>query len=1005
MLHLVCMAAWCAVCAAGASEAGPWRLVFQDDFERAELGEAWLTNDAAIVGGRMLLGRKGPACAKLARPFPGDVRIEFSACAFEGRPPCDLSVVLAAERLSAMSWNYLLAFGGVNNTTNKLTGGRALTGTYDEHPTRLIEPGRTYRLEARKEGRCITLDVDGVRLLEGVDAEIMGGPAFDAVGVLTWNGMYVDDVRVYERVTAHPDTPVYLQALEGLALDRAPDGTLAARGNPPRAVIEALGACNRRDFAAAERAFLALDGEIAAAGLAYLYGDLYYDEKPEDFPRVARLFTDLARTNPGDARLAAYARAAALAARVRVWPRDPDACTLLASLGPAHNPFYAKAKLYRARFLRANGLEGANRELLDKAHAMFTELKTAAPDHHLLRQLTGERLPWGEELICKDARAPVWAALLRELYARQLAVLTWWFTVRQFPDGQLGGGWGDDVEILRTWGPLAMVSDAVPAVREGIARLAEGVWTHVLVDGFDREFGDVEHSAEPSADTLPVMMGIRHGDPMWYERNLASCRRIRDVYTGIDANGYVRFKSAHFGGDRAGTQLQEGGDNYYCSRPMKHFLWAAWYGNEDARKFYLNWVEGWVAATMRRAYTKPAGMPPANIWFPSGDIAPPNGAPWYDRDLNYMGCCWPANFWLQDTFISGYCLSRDRFFLGPFRAFMAWQRAALPAGAEPRLEQDPEAWAIEQAKGGLMPQTLAYWRAITGDDSCDTEIVPRLGPAQRFQLTGNLAALTGELARAVEGLRVNFDMHTREVLQTDRAGLAGSALTFGAYTGAVREWGDAGVPLMAVTWDVHGVDLAALVTHASPTHIGVRAYNFRPEPLRAGMRCWSLVPGTYEVRVNARAGLGGAAGENGERPPSRFALRARADACTVELPPGVECEIDVRCLQEAPRPAVLPDPAIARRDVVRTPGGGVSVTVHNLGSEKVTGLIVALRAGARELARSTLDLPAYASLVPATAAAVFPDTALPGAFEAVLDPDDDIAELCEANNAARAAAR
>jgi len=104
-----------------------WVLVFRDDFERTELGDDWSSNDAVIRDGRMLLGFNRPACAKIALSFPSDVRLRFTALANEKKPPCDLSVTLAAERFQVMSWNYLLAFGGVNNTVNKLTGGRKQT--------------------------------------------------------------------------------------------------------------------------------------------------------------------------------------------------------------------------------------------------------------------------------------------------------------------------------------------------------------------------------------------------------------------------------------------------------------------------------------------------------------------------------------------------------------------------------------------------------------------------------------------------------------------------------------------------------------------------------------------------------------------------------------------------------------------------------------------------------------------------------------------------------------
>ncbi|MHC4694648.1 MAG: hypothetical protein ACYS67_18055, partial [Planctomycetota bacterium] len=566
-------------------EAYLWILSFQDDFERTELGSSWTSNDAVISKGRMLVGSNRPACAKIIKAFPADVKIEFDVEAFEGKPPCDLSVTFAAERLSAMSWNYLLAFGGENNTVNKIIGGRKLKGMRDKNPKRLIEPKRKYHIVATKEGKRLSLVLDGELLLEGHDDQIMGGPGFDAVGLVTWNGMYVDNVRVYERASPHPDTPRYILNLKGLCLSTDQDGKLRATNKATTEVARAIHAYNNGDLKEAKRLFQNLSGEYKAAGLAFVYGNLYYEEEPNDFTYLNGLFSKLHEQNSKDQHLTEYAWAASLFSRVRIFPRDPKACSMLIALRPNDNPFYDKAKLYRARFLRASGQEGGDRRKIETATNMFRELKSKAPMHTVLRELTGEQIPWGQELNNNDPDTPRWAALLHEMYVRQLTILKWWFEVRQREDGQLGGGWGDDVEILRSWGPFATISNAEPVITDGIEKLCQGVWDQVLDDGYDAGYGDVEHSAEPSADTIPTMLAIKYGNPIWFERNLTSCRRIRDFYTGIDAKGYVRFKSAFFGGDRAGTHIREGGDNYYSSRPMKHFLWASWYGNQAARDF------------------------------------------------------------------------------------------------------------------------------------------------------------------------------------------------------------------------------------------------------------------------------------------------------------------------------------------------------------------------------------------------------------------------------------
>ena len=289
-----------------------WVLGFSDGFERAEVGDAWWVDDAEIRDGRMLIGRNGPAVAKLVRPYPGDVRIEFDAEALEGKPPCDLSVTLAAERFRLLSWNYFFAFGGDNNTVNKLQGGRRLNGKRDRNPERMVKPGQTYHIMATKEGKRLSFAIDGKLMLEGDDEDVMGGPGFDAVGLVTWNGMYVDNVRVYERKEPHPETPHYVMSLQRPVLALDEKGQLVGPADASRQLKEALDAYNRGDLVAAETAFKALDGELRATGLAYVYGHLMHDERPGDFPLVGRLFKELAEANPGDQRLADYAYAASL---------------------------------------------------------------------------------------------------------------------------------------------------------------------------------------------------------------------------------------------------------------------------------------------------------------------------------------------------------------------------------------------------------------------------------------------------------------------------------------------------------------------------------------------------------------------------------------------------------------------------------------------------------------------------------------------------------------------
>jgi len=454
---------------------------------------------------------------------------------------------------------------------------------------------------------------------------------------------------------------------------------------------------------------------------------------------------------------------------------------------------------------------------------------------------------------------------------------------------------------------------------------------------------------------------------------------------------------------------------------MKHFFWAAWYGHEEARQFYLSWVRGWVAATMAANYSKPAGVPPGTIWYPSGDIAPPNGAPWDDPTYNLYGCCSIGNFWIQDVFLAGYFLSRDPFFLQPLHAWMGWYQSDPPPGAasQPSIESHPLAWAIDNAtnawktepwRRASLVNTLSEYRWMTGDPTYDEAFGVRGREQERLHFRGDFTAFLDKLDEMLKQLHVNFDLYTREVLQTDRAPLPGADLTFSAFTGAVRHWVDAGVPTMAVTWEAPHPRFAALVVNASSDHLRVWIYNDDARAMRIGARLWQLQPGEYAVRSGPIAGGEGLSRRYHWREPAPFTVRHRADVYWLDVPSRQEFSLDFRLTRPMELPALLPDAAVSQRDVTAAADAGgkrkIAVQVHNLGSVPVANLEVALVAEAQgrrtPVAKAVIEqLPAGREFKPAAASVMFAGVVDQPGLTVVLDPQDEVREIYELNNTAR----
>jgi len=1003
--------AW-AFCAPAAAE--DWKLVFEDDFERAEPGEMYRLKGEAlrIENGRLLLVGSG-AVVLIERPLAMDVRLEFEAAAWPERLACDLSVTLNSNPDGM--WQYLLGFGARSNRANHLIGPGVRV--VDEHPPFLIEQGRTYRMVAQREGRTITYTVDGTRILEG-GGELVGGPMFNRAGFVTWGGMYVDNLKVYERAQPHPDTPRYLESLPGLPLEREGRTVKALVPVPPEAAA-ALEALNRGEYELAREAFTALsDVRLRLAGLAHLYGDLNYHERPVygdlgtsvDFGELgafASLWEREAAARPGDEVLQAYLPAARSFGRLVLNRQGANDALVLVGVGPRGNPFYHKAMLYRARYTYWNGAESGSEPLKSLARGWMRELLDIWPDNRVLNEYAGRPVPWGEELNADPQRHPAWAAYLREVYARELAVLERMCTARQMPDGQFGGGWGDDVEMMRRWVPIAAVSNCADKVLEGIERLAEGIWTHECADGYSREIGDVEHSAEPSADTFPTMLLLRYGDPRYYAFNLRSARTIRERFMGLDAHGYPRFRSTEFGADGVHESLIAGGDTGYHARAMKHFLWLAWHGNQEARDWLVRWADGWRRAAMIDEPTKPAGIFPGTLWYPGGDYNCPSGEPWYSpRAANYYG---PIGLPLKlhGTMLAAYGLTGDRRFLLPFQRMMDLATAG-PLVRGP-TEPGSREWNLAEAAHQASPQLTALYRHLTGEGVYD-EYTRRSGSAPLlYRIDRDLQRYLDRFKGAAESLRHNLWFMTTEVQSTDRLYLPAVEDLWGAYCGAVSMTVDEDYPTFAVTYETPSPDFAALVVDQSPTRLRIWFYTFWDQPVEIVLRPWGLTPGRYLLTQGAIL--------PGEHPaqrryawgrPVEMDILHRARKVRVTLPPATEVAVDLRLEEAAGVPARAADLAVHSRDL-RREGLRLRGLVHNIGNAPANGAFVEAQfqgsAGWKPGPRVRVaDLPPPANFEPSSAgfALDLPAEAARAPVRVVVDPGDGLYELSEDNNMAPA---
>lgn len=152
------------------------RVLFQDDFDRGVLGDAWLTTGGGVTleRGALRLAGLHNHPVWLRTELPDDIRIEFDAWAEteEG----DIKVELAgdgrsfARTASYTATGYVVIFGGWDNKLHVIA-------RRDEHGADrveaaaepAVEPERRYRVAITRRGGELRFEVDGQLIAEMID--------------------------------------------------------------------------------------------------------------------------------------------------------------------------------------------------------------------------------------------------------------------------------------------------------------------------------------------------------------------------------------------------------------------------------------------------------------------------------------------------------------------------------------------------------------------------------------------------------------------------------------------------------------------------------------------------------------------------------------------------------------------------------------------------------------------------------------------------------------------
>ena len=555
------------------------------------------------------------------------------------------------------------------------------------------------------------------------------------------------------------------------------------------------------------------------------------------------------------------------------------------------SPLHPIAAFYRARMLVWTCLEYSEiypfpdkrAAYLGKAREQFELAARAFPENRIAAMYLGHPIPPSKTLAV-PAAAPGWAVAQREGLERLTDIIEWWIDHRMRPNGEYGGGWGDDCEMWRHWVPVLFGFEH-PRINWAQGYLSSRLLAQPhLAGGYHNRMSDVEHTAEDVSDALTPMMFLAPDDPEWAKRIMRLIDLAETMWMGRNERGLLQFKSTYFTSDQIDLTPARACDTVYHPRALQPAL-LYWQRTNDPRigRLVTDWMRTWVDAAAREERGKPAGMLPTAIHWPDGRVGGVGEKWWLPENYTSPLYDFPSAMALMlNTLALTAHMSGDKSFLAPLRT-MAGARLDWIKSGRPDAPPGSRLWCAAQLNqlGGA----IAKYRFITGDSSLDELLrAERDEPYVQYRLNRDAAGSAG-LVKGLEQLasvvRVNFPAYTQEVRYTDRVMRfpvlyqPGWMLEHGAPTTIVEAGvmamglnrltllynsatGDPGdplyFPLNAVRWRTPPRDIAALVTDAGTERLAASLYHFGPGKRAFDAELLLLKPGSYRVSLTDAAG-------------------------------------------------------------------------------------------------------------------------------------------------------
>ena len=570
---------------------------------------------------------------------------------------------------------------------------------------------------------------------------------------------------------------------------------------------------------------------------------------------------------------------------------------------PEDSPLYPLVCFYRARtlvwhMLESGGIQGypeRRRQYVERSTKLLRVARKAFPDNPVIGMYLGTPIPPHKQYPGVEG-APEWAVHQREALERFADIIEWWVDHRQQPDGSYGGGLEDDCEMWRWWAPV-LIGFQSPKIEAAQRKLSARILRD-MPKSFSTRMSDVEHSAEPSADSITPMMHLAPDDPAWKTHALDLIDLMKNLWTGRNERGFLMFKSTFFCSEGIDPKPQRACDSVYHVRAIQPALlyWLRT-GDRQVGEVVTDWMKTWVDAAARAESGKPAGIIPSAIHWPDGRIGGTGRNWWQPENYPTRLYDWPsAMIQMTDTLLQTYHMTGDKRYLEPILSMARICRKAARTAISDLPTPGSELWCGLEMGRFLMP-TLAKYRFLTGDARFDDLLRGDAPGYIRYRLFRDPDRLAKGLKTCAEALRVNWPGYTSEVRWTDRViRFPGGWLAHCGhrlpspdpglvYSSATGDPGGVGYfPMNAVRWLTPPRDIAALVTDNTTQYLKADLFHFGERPRKMAAELYLLKPGVHEYTLS-----------DGRSAVALGSVRATGPRTRIEftVPPRVLCTLRV----------------------------------------------------------------------------------------------------------------